>query len=194
MERIAELQQLIADFAKVKRFPHLADIPRRENDAEHSYGLAMTAWFLSGHIAPELDVGKVLRYALAHDLVELYAGDTHVFAPAKVKATKDARELKALAQLKKEWPDFKDMARYIEGYKNKAEEEAIFVYAVDKILPTIMINLGEKEKYWHRYKVTADMLADEKRDKLRLSQHMAPYFERFMAWAKDPDYFYKPGD
>ncbi|HEX8227522.1 MAG TPA: hypothetical protein VF572_06670 [Candidatus Saccharimonadales bacterium] len=42
MQRIAELQQFIADFAKIGRVPQLADTGRPENDVEHSYGLALT--------------------------------------------------------------------------------------------------------------------------------------------------------
>ena len=44
IDRLAELQQLIADFAKVKRMPHLADNGMEENDVEHSFGLALTCW------------------------------------------------------------------------------------------------------------------------------------------------------
>jgi 5'-deoxynucleotidase YfbR-like HD superfamily hydrolase len=56
MARIAELQQFIADFAKVERVPQLADTGRPENDVEHSFGLALTCWFLAPKIAPELSL------------------------------------------------------------------------------------------------------------------------------------------
>ena len=79
LNRLAELQQLIADFAKVKRVPHLADNGQPENDMEHSYGLALTCWYLQPKIAPELSLSEILQYALAHDIVELHAGDTFIF-------------------------------------------------------------------------------------------------------------------
>ncbi len=53
IDRIAELQQLIADFAKVRRVPELADNGYNENDVEHSYGLAMTCWYLHPFLVPE---------------------------------------------------------------------------------------------------------------------------------------------
>lgn len=51
MDRLADLQKIIADFAKVTRAMNLADNDIAENDVEHSYGLAMTSWFLHGKIA-----------------------------------------------------------------------------------------------------------------------------------------------
>ena len=84
---------MIADFAKVERIPDLADNRRPEKDVEHSYGLAMTCWFLHDKIAPGLDIAKILKYALSHDIVELHAGDTYVFDKEAV-ATKSERENK----------------------------------------------------------------------------------------------------
>lgn len=192
MERIAELQQFVADFARVLRVPQLADTGRAENDVEHSFGLALTSWFLASKVAPELNLEKILCYALAHDVVELHAGDTFVFGPQELLDSKSSREDEAIRQLKQEWPDFPALTDFTEGYKNKRDEEAKFVYAVDKLLPVLMINLGEKADYWARYKVTLDMQKNEKRDKVRASEFVAPYYEKLVEWMSDPDYFYKP--
>lgn len=72
IQRIAELQQLIADFSRIERAVELADTKRPENDIDHSYGLALTCWFLAPKIAPELDLQKIFAYALSHDIVELH--------------------------------------------------------------------------------------------------------------------------
>ncbi len=191
IERIAQLQQLIADFAKVQRMPQLADTGRPENDAEHSYGLALTAWFLSNHIAPELDQAKILKYALAHDLVELHAGDTFVFGKESALTSKSAREDDAIQQIAHDWPDFPDMAAYAKAYKNHVDEEAKFVYAVDKILPVIMINLGEKDQFWNRHKITLELQKQEKEAKMKTSQFVAPYYDLLVEWMSNPSYFYK---
>jgi putative hydrolase of HD superfamily len=70
----------------------------QENDTEHSYNLAMTAWYLAAYF-PELDKNKLIRYALVHDLVEIHAGDTFAFGDAKHIASKSEREAAALNQL-----------------------------------------------------------------------------------------------
>ncbi|MDZ7744608.1 MAG: HD domain-containing protein [Candidatus Saccharibacteria bacterium] len=191
IDRIAELQQLIADFACIERVLNLADKNRPENDVDHSYGLALTVWFLAPKLAPELSQEKVLKYALAHDIVELHAGDTFVFAPEDQLSTKNDREDKALKQLAKEWPDFPELIDYARGYKDKRDEEAKFVYAVDKILPPILINLGEKSDYWRKHKITKQMHNDKKRTIL-VSKHLKPYYQMLLDWTDSPNYFHNP--
>jgi putative hydrolase of HD superfamily len=189
IQRIVELQQLIADFARVERTKQLADTGRLENDVEHSYSLALTCWFLAPKIAPHLDMTKIFSYALAHDTVELHAGDTFIFDEAGI-ATKSDREDQAIEKLQEDWPDFSEVAEAAKNYKAKADEEAKFVYAVDKILPVIMVNLGEKASFWKRHKVTRQMLIDQKRGPMHVSNEVAPYFDALVEWMSNPDYFY----
>lgn len=175
------MQQLIADFSKVLRVPHLADTNRRENDVEHSYGLALTCWFLQPKIAPELNIATILKYALAHDIVEIYAGDTFVFNE-EAKKTKYEREKSAITKLRNAWPDFPELVNFAEQYMDKHNEEAKFVKAVDKILPVIMIERGlENDNFWHNNAIS---LQDEKTNKvsIRVSEHVSPYYEKLIAW------------
>jgi putative hydrolase of HD superfamily len=190
VQRLAELQRFIADFARIERFPHLADTGRPENDVEHSYGLALTCWFLAPKIAPNLSLEKIFQYALAHDTVEIHAGDTFVFAEQHELDSKRRREEAAIVRLRKDWPDFPEMTVAADSYLNKADEEAKFVKAVDKILPVLMVNLGEKDKFWHRHKITLEMERINKVS-IRGSDYFAPYYEKLMDWLSDPDYFYK---
>lgn len=195
VQRIAELQQLIANFAKVKRTNKLADNQGLENDVEHSFGLALTCWFLAPHIAPELNLQKILQYALVHDLVELYAGDTYFLVTPEMAKEKKAREHKAAQRLDREWAaDFPELTETIENYENKVDEETWFVYAVDKILPPIMIHLHEKEAYYQRMQLTKAALFETKYKTLSKSKHMQVYIERYLAWLEDGDYFYNPAD
>lgn len=180
MNRLAELQQMIANFARIERVPHLADTGRAENDVEHSFGLALTCWFLQPKIAPELDLGKILQYALAHDIVELHAGDTFVFDDAH-KASKDVRERDALKQISEEWSDFPELAASAKGYMDKENEEAKFVKAVDKLLPVLMIDLGEKNLFWKRHSITLEMERENKKT-IYVSDIVSPYYEKLLTW------------
>lgn len=193
INRLAELQQFIADFAKVERMPQLADTGRAENDVEHSFGLALTCWFLANKIAPELSLEKILCYALAHDTVEIYAGDTFVFGGEEEIASKAGREAAALKKLRVEWPDFSEMIDAAAGYNDKIDEEARFVKAVDKILPVVMVNLGEKGIFWNRHKITLDMEKENKHT-IEVSNIVAPYYQKLIDWLSDPDYMYKPSN
>lgn len=183
--RIAELQQLIADFAKVKRVPHLADTNRAENDVEHSYGLALTCWYLQPKIAPELNLTKIFMYALAHDIVELHAGDTY-FIDEVGLADKEQRERDAITKLREDWPDFTDIIDHAEGYMDKADEEAKFVKAVDKLLPAIMIELAQPNQPWSSLGITLD-IERENKVSIRVSDYLAPYYEKLIAWLEERD-------
>ena len=180
MDRLSELQQLIADFAKVKRAVPLADTNDAENDVEHSYGLAMTCWYLHDNIAPKLDLSKILRYALAHDIVEVHAGDTYPWDEAAV-ATKYEREKAAIRQIEKDWHDFRMIVEFAEGYADKIDEEAKFVYAVDKLLPIMMIELADAKKIWKKKQLTLQMERENKVTILK-SSIAAPYYEKLIAW------------
>lgn len=180
MDRLAELQQLIADFAKVKRIIPLANASDAENDVEHSYSLAMTCWYLHDKIAPDLNLSKILRYALAHDIVEVHAGDTYPWDLPAV-ASKYEREKAAIRQIEKDWPDFKSLSEFAEHYADKTDEEAKFTYAVDKLLPVIMVELADAKAFWNRKQLTLQMEKDNKITILQ-SPIVAPYYEKLITW------------
>jgi putative hydrolases of HD superfamily len=178
IKRLLELQKLLQEFVQVER------VPKRqhngtyavENDVEHSYNLAMTAWFLAQWF-PELDKDLVIKYALVHDLVEIYAGDTYAYASkAEIKA-KHINEQKALKKLKKTWPDFAEMTNLIEDYETRSNAESRFVYALDKLMPIMLI--FQNDGYtWKEKNITAKMLYDVKYKKVKLSPEVMPYFEQ----------------
>lgn len=179
LDRIAALQLLIADFGKVDRALKLPDSDRRENDNDHSFGLALTCWYLQPKIAPDLDLLEIFKYALTHDLVELHAGDTFAFDKAGMAGKMD-REQAAVEQLRHEWTDFPELAQYTEAYMKRMSEEAKFVKAVDKLLPPIMIELsGENE--WRRLGITLEAERDNKKS-LHVSEYLSPYYDSLIEW------------
>lgn len=181
IDRIAALQQLIADLAKVERRVKLADNHTFENDVEHSYGLALTCWYLQPKIAPHLNLERIFKYALSHDIVELHAGDTYFLDEAAV-ATKDANERSAVNSLKNDWSDFADISTYAEQYMDKFDEEAKFVKAVDKMLPVLMIGLGEgMQTHYTRNKLTLELLKVNKKS-IHVSDLLSPYYDALFDW------------
>ena len=180
MDRLADLQQMIADFGKVQRAIPFADTNSAESDVEHSFGLAITCWYLQPHIAPELNIGRILEYALAHDIVELHAGDTYVF-DHKGMETKEQRERDAVVRLRQDWPDFKQLSDRTEEYMNRSNEEAKFVKAVDKLLPIIMIELDKPREWWRQHNITLEIEKINKRS-IEVSDYMKPYYEKLISW------------
>ncbi len=178
IHRLIELQKLLLQFSHVERRVHRKhhDAVIYENDTEHSYNLAVTAWFLCGWF-PDLDRDKVIRYALAHDFVEVHAGDTFIYADAAELATKEAREKEALSQLTHEWGDFEELYKTIALYEKRDDSESRFVYALDKIMPIMLVYIHDGYS-WKVDEVTAKMLYDAKIDKVNLSPEIKPYFDQ----------------
>lgn len=176
IHRVLEFQKLLVQFQHISRVTHIPDSWEAENDTEHSYNLAMTAWFLAPHF-PQLDRDKLIRYALVHDLVEVHAGDTYIYADEATLATKHAREQAALKQLEQDWADFPNLTATIRTYEQRDDEESKFVYALDKIMPIMLIFLGEGYT-WQREGITPEQLHEAKRRKVALSPEIYPYYEQ----------------
>ena len=152
-----EFQELTDYIGFLNRFTHVkrvVKIPGEkdfENDSEHSYQLAMVSWYISEKLALGLKKGLILEYALAHDLVEVYAGDTDPHrSPPEFIATKEEREKDALLKIKDAYPGFHTLHRAIENYEALADDEAKFVYLLDKILPIINTHLSGDSYYKDR--------------------------------------------
>lgn len=181
INRILEFQRLLVAFSQVDRRLHRkhGEDFIRENDTEHSYNLAMTAWFIADSF-PELDKNLLIRYALVHDLVEVHAGDTYIYADADELHSKEAREAAALQKLASDWPDFGDMHSTIHAYELRQDAESRFIYALDKIMPIMMIYLHDGYT-WSKEGITLAQLHKAKIDKVSLSPEIRPYYDELYA-------------
>lgn len=113
---------------------------RLETVTTHTVMLGIVACALAQHI-DELDVGLVAQYALVHDLVEAYAGDTStlkILTPAQA-AAKENREAAAAQRILLEFADTLPwIPARLASYNRQQRREARFVRAVDKLLPKIL--------------------------------------------------------
>lgn len=143
LSNILQFMQLLINFQHIERVAYVQGFHRAENDAEHSYQLAMLARFVVTDNTLDLDIHKVLMYALVHDLVEVHAGDTFAFTKDEtLRASKKQREGAALEQIKKDFPQFTSLTDAIQNYEDKIDPESNFVYALDKIIPDFNTLLG----------------------------------------------------
>lgn len=117
---------------------------RRENDAEHSWHFAMFAMLLKEYAPKGVDIDKVIRIALVHDLVEVYAGDTFAY-DSKGNMDKQQRELEAADRLFGMLPKGQgDEIRTLwEEFEAKETPEAKFANCCDRIQPLIHNYLTE---------------------------------------------------
>lgn len=181
---ILDFVKLTNKFRAVERLIYVTNRVNNENDAEHSYQLAMVAWYLLSKENYGLDQGLVIQYALVHDFVEVYAGDTWFFRTEEESNNKKEREEKAAIRLKKEIPEFLDFHKLISEYKKGVDRESRFVYALDKLIPILNVYL-DGGKLWQDQKITFERLIEAKTSKIILSPELEPYFEELIAILKE---------
>lgn len=196
---LADLEHLVRHtvipFYRVERATPLRFAPgRNENDAEHSWSVALLASALAHQIDPSLDIGKVCQFATVHDLVEVYAGDTSNFASDDEKATKEEREAAALEKLRADLKALPWIAETIEVYEAQELPEAQFVKAVDKIMP-MLFDLIEEGQFYKEQKITADawrqhMQAHRKKASIHAGV-FAYYNELWDLLLSQPDFFHQ---
>ena len=146
--RFVSLVDYLHDFDQIYRKAPIRGRSHMETDSEHSYKLAITCWYFVEKYNLKLDLLRVLKYALAHDLVEIQAGDTDAHnASEEQRNSKHTREQAALTNIKTRWSDFKDLYITIEQYEEKINAEAEFVYIMDKIQPVINTLLASNSYY-----------------------------------------------
>ncbi|MGA2990184.1 MAG: HD domain-containing protein [Candidatus Korobacteraceae bacterium] len=84
-QRLEQQLSFILEIDKLKtvlRQTLLTDASRRENSAEHSWHLAIMAPLLAEYATAPVDVCRVIKMLLVHDLVEIDAGDTFAYDAA----------------------------------------------------------------------------------------------------------------
>ena len=141
-ERLKQQMDFILEVDKVKnimRQTYLADGKRKENDAEHSWHLALMAVLLKEYANEEVDLAKVIPMVLVHDLVEIDAGDTYAYDEAGA-ATKEEREKKAADRIYGILP--KDQGKWLYGLWQEFEAyetpEAKFAHVLDNSQPLFL--------------------------------------------------------
>jgi putative hydrolases of HD superfamily len=187
LETLLEFAEMLNAFRRVERVIYVNGTDRMENDSEHSYHLAMFAWYIVSSEKLSLDLDLILKYALVHDLVEVYAGDTYVFSRDKEHLdSKIGREREALVRLKKEFPLCNEIFSLVERYEKHDDRESRFVYALDKLQPVIQIYL-DGGRIWKENNVTFQMFLERKKDKIALSPEIKPYFEELTVFFKEKE-------
>lgn len=152
----------IDQYKNVFRMVYLDGGKRLENDAEHSWHLAMMAWVFAPHYEQPIDLEKALKMALIHDLPEIYAGDVPAF-DVKERLGKDERERRAMERLLLFLPDelSGEMSRLWDEYEAGESAEARFIQAIDKTHPVIQ-NILANGRSWKHFRITEEMAKGHK--------------------------------
>jgi putative hydrolase of HD superfamily len=171
VEKTIELTRLLLAFGLTNRATHHADQITRESDTDHTVMLGIIACAFAAKMAPRLDQGKIAQFALVHDLVEVYAGDTPTMRIMSEEDTqkKKGSEEAALERIKNEYADsYPWIHETIEEYESLATPEARFVKVVDKALPKFVhiINQGTTARSLGHTRESATAFHEHQNEKL----------------------------
>ena len=158
-ERISRLKkqvEFLVEIDKVKkvfRQNYLADGKRKENDAEHSWHIALEAIVLQEYADEEIDLLKVVTMVLIHDLVEIDAGDTYAYdlEGARTKAERETRAADRIFGLlpADQGTYFRSLWDEFEAYESS---DAKYAHLLDNFQP-LLLNDASKGVSWREHGV-----------------------------------------
>ncbi|WP_037297657.1 HD domain-containing protein [Ruminococcus flavefaciens] len=146
---------------------------RRENDAEHSWHIAVTALLLSEYANKDIDINKVVKMLLIHDVVEIDAGDTYCY-DADGNTTKAEREGKAARRIFGLLPDDQKKEYYSlwREFEDSQTNEARFAAVMDRIQP-LMLNYTKGGISWQEHGIHKDQVMSRNADYFSESDELA---------------------
>ncbi|NLK67807.1 MAG: HD domain-containing protein [Clostridiaceae bacterium] len=163
MERLKQQISFILEIDKLKtiyRQSLITDKSRYENDAEHSWHLAIMAFLLAEHVEEEVDILKVIKMVLMHDLVEIDAGDTYCY-DEKAKLDKREREEKCAKRIFEMLPKEQCQMMYDlwEEFELMETPEAKYAAALDRLQP-VLLNYTADGKSWKDHGIFLDQVIE----------------------------------
>lgn len=131
---------------RVERRSYIGGGARRENSAEHSWHLAMACWALARRFDLQLSEEKLIKLALVHDLGEIDAGDTFLYA--KERADAHQAERRCIARLAEhEGNQISEMSALWEEQETGSSPETRLLKVVDRLLP-FLLNVKSEGRTW----------------------------------------------
>lgn len=157
----------------VSRRSYVAGGVRLENSAEHSWHLAMACWSIARSFNIAVDESKLLKLALVHDLGEIDAGDTFLYAAERADANKAERA--CVTRLQSHAGNGVDnLLEYWEEQETGSSVETKLVKVVDRLLP-FLLNASSEGRAWKENHI-------KKSQVLRAHAFIATEFPEIYEW------------
>jgi len=146
----------------IQRKTKLFNSERNENDAEHSWHLALMAIVLADHSDAPIDVLKVLKMVLIHDIVEIDAGDVFIYDMIKSHSNTDEERVAAnriFGLLPKNQAE--ELIAIWEEFEAGETNEAKFAKSMDRLEPLLQ-NTSNNGGTWKEFGVNYDKVYEKK--------------------------------
>lgn len=184
MDRLKQQISFIIEVDKLKHIYRQSFVTggeRNETDAEHSWHLAVMAMLLHEHVHEHpIDVLKVVKMVLIHDIVEIDAGDTYCF-DEQAGYDKAAREQAAAERLFSLLPE--DQATEFHLLWNEFEEmispEARFAAALDRLQP-LLLHYQTEGKSWKSHSIARAKVVERNKATKNISENLGKLVEEII--------------
>lgn len=166
LERVLKQIEFIKEIDKVKyiqRRTRLFNSDRNENDAEHSWHLALMALVLAEHANEPIDIFKVMKMVLIHDIVEIDAGDTFIYDTSKSHSNTNEERLAAnriFGLLPTDQAN--ELIAIWEEFEAGETNEAKFARAMDRLEPLLQ-NTSNNGGTWNEFGVDYNKVYEKKK-------------------------------
>ena len=175
-DRIKKQLDFMLELDKMKnlyRQTYVLHEDRKENDAEHSWHLAILAMLLSEYAAQPVDVLHVMKMVLIHDVVEIDAGDTYCYDEEGYKSKAD-REEKAAQRIFGLLPDDQRGEFYTlwREFEDSETNDARFAAMLDRLQP-IMLNYTKGGRSWQEHGIHKEQVLARNLPYLSESEQLA---------------------
>ena len=157
--RLEQQIRFIVEIDKLKtiyRRTYLITDRRHENTAEHSWHISVMAMILAEHSNAPIDVMRVLKMTLIHDIVEIDAGDTYIYADQTGKIEREriaAERIFGLLPPEQE----REFRSLWEEFESAATPEARFASALDRFIPQLH-NYHTQGRSWQEHGISAALV------------------------------------
>lgn len=155
--RLSQQLDFIVEIDKLKgvlRRSRLINKDRYENSAEHSWHVALMAVMLAEHANEAVNLMRVVKMLLVHDIVEIDAGDTYAYDESG-KQSQQAREQAAAARLFGLLPEDQadEYTDLFNEFDARETSESRYANAVDRLMP-LMHNVYSQGQEWQKHGIT----------------------------------------
>lgn len=186
-EKINQLLRFTAEVDKmtgISRRTMLLNKSRRENDAEHSWHIAVMAMLFKDYAPEGCDVARAVQMCIVHDLVEIYAGDTFAY-DVSANFGKEEREKAAADRLFGELPEHlgKQFRILWEEFDKMETPDAKYAAAMDRLQPFLHNTLTDGQT-WKEGKPSVDMVEKRLGPALELIPEIKGWYDANIERAK----------
>ncbi|RXJ72132.1 phosphohydrolase [Veronia nyctiphanis] len=160
MQAIGNILTFITEIEKLKdiqRKSRPIGLKRYENSAEHSWHVALSALVLKDYANEPVNIERVIKMMLIHDLGEIEAGDTIIYSSetAELKSKEKTCIAKLFTNIQ---PDLKDELLVLwEEFETGKSADAKFAKAIDR-LPPLLHNIHDEGHGWKKHGITKEQV------------------------------------